>query len=252
MPVPDRHESKEKEIFSHFAEHCALPIRPGSIVKRKPLKPDILCEIKEEGPLAFEMVELIDEGLAQRTYGQIKLQELLKDTYQSLPVNVRSEVEKRLGNALVHVEFNLGMSSRARESAIPRVFEILQEITPSFVGDFQPQVGSPLHKLVIRITVRRGQFVGPCFDVEAGGFFADPTIYRITQKFKKKYSSSAPIELLAYYELQPVLPESIWLPKLQTFTTQHLRSSGFRRVWVYDIKRNAVKFVYPEVSRANC
>ena len=72
MAAADRHGLREKKIFSLFAEACALPVRPESIEKRNPPEPDILCEIKGEGPVAFEMVELIDQNIAQGTNEQIR------------------------------------------------------------------------------------------------------------------------------------------------------------------------------------
>jgi len=48
---------------------------------------------------------------------------------------------------------------------------------------------------------------------------------------------------LAYDELQPLCPEELWLPQLRTFITQHIGSSRFRQVWVYNIKTKEIKFV---------
>lgn len=243
MAERDRHGVREQKIFSLFADVCVLAIQPDSIEKRRPPQPDILCKIEREGSVAFEMVELIDQGLAQRTHEQIRFQRLFEDAYQSLPVNKRTELEKHFGNALVHVAFHPDISSRVREDAIPLVFCFLQKLCPSFMGNSSPETRSPLHKVVRKITVSRGDFVGPCFDTEAGGPFADHTLERIRQKFEKIYENSFPIELLAYYELQPVLPDDLWLPRLRTFIGQHLGGSRFRRVWVYDIKSKEIKFV---------
>lgn len=243
MADHDRHGSREQKIFLAFAKACGLAIQLDSIEKRQPPEPDILCEIEQEGAVAFEMVELIDQGLAQQTYESIRLQQLLEDTYQNLSTSARTEIERLFQNALVHVTFHAETSSRGRENAIPLILNWLQGFSASFVGSTPPEVQSSLHKVVSEITVSRGDFLGPSFDVDAGGAFAYPTLERISKKFEKKYISSTPVELLAYYELQPIWPEELWLPQLRTFITQHNGSSRFRRVWVYDIKTKEIKFV---------
>ena len=75
MANRDRHGLREKTIFLDFAKTCGLAIQLDSIEKREPPEPDILCQIDWEGAVAFEMVELIYQGLAQQTYGSIRLQQ---------------------------------------------------------------------------------------------------------------------------------------------------------------------------------
>jgi hypothetical protein len=241
MADRDRHGLREQKIFLDFAKACGLAIQLDSIEKRAPPEPDILCQIEREGAVAFEMVELIDQGLAQQTNESIRFQQLLEDSYQYLPTNARTAIEGCFKNALVHVTFHTETSSRERENAIPRILDWLQGFSPSFIGRTHPEERSALHKVVSEITVSRGDFSGPFFDVDAGGAFADPALERIGKKFEKKYVSTTPVELLAYYELQPVLSEELWLPQLRAFITRHIGSSGFRRVWVYDIKSKEVK-----------
>jgi hypothetical protein len=243
MTDRDRHGSRECKIFMRFAEVCGLAVQPDSTVKRQPPEPDILCKIEGEGFVAFEMVELIDPDLAQRTYEQIKLQRLFEEAYQGLPINQRTQLKRYFGDALVHVAFRSNTSSRAREHTMPLVLAWLQELGSSFEGTSSPAAQSSVGKVVRKITISRGDFIGPCFDVEAVGYFADPTLKRIRQKFTKVYNSSFPVELLAYYELQPVFPEARWVPQLHTFITQHLGDSQFRRVWVYNLQRSEIKYV---------
>ena len=251
MTDRDRHGLRERKIFLRFAEVCGLAVQPDSIEKRKSPEPDILCTIEGEGPVAFEMVEVIDFGLAQRTYGQIKCQRLFEDTYQSLPVDQHTQLEKHFGDALVHVAFRSHISSRRQEASVPLVLSWLQELEPSFEGTASLAAQSAVGKVVRKITVSRGDFIGPCFDIEAAGPFAEPSLERIRQKFAKKYHSNFPVELLAYYELQPVLPDTRWIPQLHAFITQHLGASQFRRVWVYDSQSNQIKRVWGSQSCGN-
>lgn len=169
------------------------------------------------------------------------VQQSIEANYQNLPTSARTAIEERFKNALVHVTFHTQTSSRGRENAMPLLLAWLQRFSPSFVGSIHPEEQSPLHTVVSETAVSRGDFSGPFFDVDAGGAFADPALERISKKFEKKYVSSTPVELLTYYELQPVLSEDLWLPQLRAFITQHIGSSGFRQVCIHDIKSKAIK-----------
>jgi hypothetical protein len=58
-------DDREVEIFSRFASASRLSIDPSTIEKREPPEPDILCVHNDEGPLAFELVEICDQNLAK-------------------------------------------------------------------------------------------------------------------------------------------------------------------------------------------
>jgi hypothetical protein len=193
------------------------------------------------------MVELIDTDLATGTLGGLKLKRLIDEGVEKLSSKEKGEMKRRLGKALVHVAFNPQASFRTRRDVIPEILTSLRRINPTFVGNFllKPKLGSVA--CVKRITIRRGSFVGPCFDVEAAGFFADPTVEKIQEKFSKTYKTSSAVELLAYYELQPVLKKSLWLPQVRDFVRKNLKHSPFRRVWILDIPNQTVKFVYPKL-----
>jgi len=77
------------------------------------------------------------------------------------------------------------------------------------------------------ITISRGDFEGPEFDVEAVGSIGDPTLERIRAKWLKSYATQYPIELLAYYELQPEAPKALWLPSLHSFVRNNWNAGPF-------------------------
>ena len=233
---------RELEIFSLFVEACPLAIRSDSIEKRQPCEPDILCETSE-GSVAFEMGQSIDEGFARQVADIKKLQTQLKDAFQNLPTDARSDLENRLGDAVIRVVFHQQTSKPKRESAIPQILEWLRQISPSCAGIIQPE--SDLSKEVKHaIIVRNNLIRKPEFEIDASGWLADQTLNLIDKKFGKNYNSSVPIELLIYYQLPPVLPERLW-PKLRGFLEQRLQNSRFRRVWVFDAKEKTILFVYP-------
>lgn len=54
----------ERAVFREFAQAARVRVVPNSIQSRPPPEPDILCEIGGVGPVAFELVQLVDQDLA--------------------------------------------------------------------------------------------------------------------------------------------------------------------------------------------
>jgi len=242
----DRHGQRELTIFVKFAKICPLDIVPRSIERRHPPEPDILCKVNGKSPTAFEMVELIDTDLATRILGGLKLKRLIEDGLEKLSSKEKREIKRRLSNALVHVAFNPQASFRTRRDIIPEILKSLTKISRTFVGNLRLNTTIEPVPCVKRTTIRRGSFIGPCFDVEAAGSFADPTVEKVQGKFSKTYKTSNAVELLAYYELQPVLKDSFWLPQLRDFVRKNLKNSPFRRVWIFDLPNQTIRYVYPK------
>ena len=57
---------RERCVFQTFIRTGKLPIVPESVESRPPREPDILCFDAEEGHIAFELVEICEEGLARK------------------------------------------------------------------------------------------------------------------------------------------------------------------------------------------
>ncbi len=233
----------ELEISRRFAGVCPLGIIPEPIEKREPREPDILCKIRAEGPVAFEMVEIIDQDVAKRYNDMLDLSRQLTEKYEGLPHPAHARLSATLGNALVHVCFSHDASMVARRRAVPAILQFLATVAPEFFGECNRPVAG-----VDSIRIARGRFNGPCFDVDAGGSVGDPTIARLREKFGKTYETKTAIELLVHYELNPMFPDAVWLPGVRNLAATELNASPFRRVWIYDVGYNAVKFVYPEPS----
>ena len=52
-------------IFTDFVKAAGLPIDVTSIEKRMPQEPDLRCLHRDEGPIAYELVEICDPNLAE-------------------------------------------------------------------------------------------------------------------------------------------------------------------------------------------
>lgn len=65
MDTEDTKGIREIEVFTRFAKAATQPIDLGTIEKRKPPQPDILCTHRDDGPVAFELAEMCDTHLAE-------------------------------------------------------------------------------------------------------------------------------------------------------------------------------------------
>ena len=240
--MADRHGPREVQIFRRFARAAGLVFGEGSVEKRSPPEPDILCLSDGGEPLAFELVELIDQNYALRTWSQLKLKSKFEKAYETLEPSRKARVAERMGNALINVVFDQGATFRAKEDAVDQVFEVMASVDATFEGKLRRRERAGLPAAVGSIRVSRLDSPGPFFDVEAVGSLGDPTVETIRGKWAKAYQTLHPIELLAYYELQPELPEAFWRQQLEAFLDVTGSSSPFRRVWVYDCGADAVRF----------
>ncbi len=57
--------SHEIQVFLEFLQKSGLPIERDSVENRTPPEPDILCRHKQQGFIAFELVELCDGEIAR-------------------------------------------------------------------------------------------------------------------------------------------------------------------------------------------
>ena len=144
---------------------------------------------------------------------------------------VSKETGSDLGDASIQV----------RRAAIPTVLEAFKSVPTAFEGAMDLGIG-----LVEKVRVARGDFVGPSFDIDAGGAVGDPTIDQIRGKFQKQYDVDLPLELVAHYELHPMFPDEVWVPRVRAFVSGALAKSPFERVWIFDGARGSIRFVYPD------
>lgn len=227
-------DADELRIFRLFVEASGLAVNLETIQKRQPPEPDIQCEIRELGCTSFELVE-IDPQLARAFGNQLRLQSELSDAAETHGLSGFSD-------ALIYVRFLNTSGSAQRNNAIPLILAMLQQLTPGFQGTVTIQDDSTLSAAVRSVRITRGDFVGPCFQVDGATFISDPVIERIQGKFSKRYDAGNRLELLAFYELQPTQRAEMRLPEVEAFVRNNLHSSQFSRVWILDAGRRAVLF----------
>ena len=83
------------------------------------------------------------------------------------------------------------------------------------------------------VKIQRGHRRRYLFDVDAASHYDPVPLDAIEKKFDHIYESSAPIELLAYFDVLGAPPQSQLRP-LYSLIEERLPSSCFSRVWVFD------------------
>jgi hypothetical protein len=240
---------EERELFVHFAGIAAFGIDLSTIQSCRPPHPDIGC-VAQGSPCAFELVELIDPEETRRVRRQIDAQSALLDACNALPKLQKRALRRRAGNAMLSITFVESASSLARKKVIPLVIECLTKIEPNFIGSVPSE--SWWGGVIQRMRLSRSQLIGPVFSVVSAGFYRNPMIIRVAEKFAKSYQSEAPIELLAYHHVhRPPLPRHLWEGPLEAYLRLNLHASRFRRVWVFDDHNRRVDLVYPPLSGPN-
>lgn len=234
--MSDRQDADELRIFRLFVEAAGLDVAPGSIQKQRPPKPDIQCEVGENGPICFELVEVIDSDLARAVGNQVTLQQRLSEAAE------RQEL-RGFSNGLSYVRFADAATSSQRKRMITPLFALLEKLPDGFEGEVPLDEGSMLGPTVRSLRVSRGGFVGPCFQVDGTTFISDPLVERIGGKFSKTYETLDRLDLLAFYDFHPTQLAKFQLQAVEAFVRENVSSSQFSRVWVFDAGNRAV--LYP-------
>lgn len=240
---------KEVRIFKMFAKLTpySIPIRLSSITKKEPPEPDISCNLSDGTAIAFELVECIDNSMAGPIYDSLRLKKVFENMLERLPNGKKERFKVKFKNASICVAFVKGISVNKKKSAISTIFDYLLTLENTAEGKFNLRSSRHLKDAVRWVSITRGGFVGPLFDVEAVTSFVDSVKVRIRDKFRKEYKTKSKTELLVYYELQPEIPGDDWLPSVEKFVENNIKTSVFQRVWIYSIPQNKIICVYPAV-----
>lgn len=231
---------------------CPLRIVPqpiDKIDKRKPPEPDILCETETEGEIAFELTQLVDKDYSQSLSDNLTIRKAFDSEIERLGSAKNERFNSLYKGASIKADFHPKTSCAVCTGTIPKLVDFLLERPQSIRGFVE--LPAPLRKVICELHICRDSADDPAglflFNLANGCEVSDPTRDQISKKFKRdKYTSSVPVELLAYYEIQPVFPNAFWLCPLKKYVHNNLQSSPFRRVWIFDWKTKAILFEFPE------
>ncbi len=137
-----------------------------SIWQEDPPKPDISCDLLDGTPMAFELVECMDESIARATYDALDLPKVFKDKLKNLPQEKKERLNEKLGNASILVSFAREISINKRKSSIPAILDCLLTSEQTKGGKLDlgscPSVRGVLNWILLK---RRRGIIGPVFTV---------------------------------------------------------------------------------------
>lgn len=237
-------QEEEKEIVERFLGVASIPYQKDGVQCLNPPHPDVLCTLIDGSKLAFELTEVIDPRQARNVNFGIDVKQEMYEYFQSMNHQRPYQINNLFGNADLFFRFDDGTTMHRFRKLLPKLFEVLLNLTDDVVGDIDQ---SALPAGVKRITVARGSFVGPMFNASGLALYiANTTIDRIKDKFAREYECDCPTELLVHSRMHALQPDILWLGDVQELVTKELPKSPFRRVWIFDYVDCSIRYVYPE------
>ena len=121
----DKQSQNELRVFKKFAQICPYSINLGSIEKRNPPEPDILCKLSDEAAIAFEIVECIDRSLARSIVDFFILTKAFYDEVEKLPDEKKHRVKSKFSGISIKILFHKGVSLKKKICLIKPIFDQL-------------------------------------------------------------------------------------------------------------------------------
>ena len=234
--------TKELTIFESFSRAAGLTIR--EFASRPPPEPDILCVTESGESVAFELTEIIDNVYSSTTARMFESRNSLYKHYTNLPSKEREILKLRFWNADISVTFRTDLSKAKQQSQIQSIFDLLLKQPENFTGEI-PNLPTNIKRCIERLSINRGSFIGPCFNVPFVTWVGEPTEERIASKMKKNYEPRGRLELLAYIDGNVMFPDEIWLSNLDKYFSTLDESCQFKKIHVYDHRVKVIRRVWP-------
>ncbi len=256
IPPSETQPERERRVFRFFAvdaaQYAGLPLIAETMTSRDPPEPDILCEIEGHGSVAFELAEILDQASMKIMATMMRARDKLLAFPSMLSAADQLAFQSKFQKKYVKVAFRQDKPQRELEAAIPGLYEWLIQTVPHDVYGYSVPIPRSLQEAIEYVSIL---FPGPpLIDIAFGVSVADATVPAITRKVElKKYSTTAPIDLLVFAHDQPLIEYERWQETVARSVVPLIDSSiargHIRRVWVYSVgerrTNRAIKFVYP-------
>jgi len=236
----------ELEIFGRFMTARGMQAKPALYRKRPDPEPDILFDHPTEGPIAFEVVEIIDENWARVRASTKTLTKAVRTAFESLPEPTRLSLTRKYSDADIGLHFKPGMSRNQRSNKLPGILTelaMLPAVTEGPTLDEHP----PYADVLFNIFVHRAPSIsGPHFHASDVTSVSDETVATIRGKIEKadRYQTTAPMELLAYTDANAAeFPDDVWQSNLKEYFALN-PVVRFRKIWVFNVRTDTVNLVF--------
>jgi hypothetical protein len=228
----------ELTAFHLFVQVAGLSILDGSVQRRHPPEPDILCQLSSGEYVGFEMTEACSPNNIRFAKNAEVLGESLFSAYENMPPEIHAAFRARFAGEAISVTFEpeIGLSKAKR--AIPDILVALLHSSPTSLGLFLdvPHQFPDLLKEV--------RFAGRCFDPDepsfnVAGYFdiSDMTTEAVRRKLLKRYVTSYPIELIVYYGGWAAHHLNDWRKAVPELLLQNGGTLPFQKIWIFEGKK---------------
>jgi hypothetical protein len=245
-------------VFAAFADdaeqYFGFTVLPETISSRQPPEPDILCQVADQGPVAFELVEILEQDAAELTSKMSTLREALLEHQGVLIPEDIEQLTRKFALSRVAIGFDYDKPLRELQAAIPKIYTwLIHVVDGKAPGEaVVPVVPTELRGAVRFVHLQPSPHAE--IDVHFSLSLGNTPFSRVSRKLVcNRYSTDVPIELLAYSHDQPWLSDESWIATAKsTFTPlmdDSIRRGHIRRIWVYNVAERrtarAFKMVYP-------
>lgn len=235
-------EERERVVFAHFGRTAGL-LPHGSFTSRPVPEPDILYTAADGTRLAFELVEIIDRDYKASVGQSSSTQDACHALLDRMPAAEAIAFRTAFSNADIALDFRDGMSVQRRKNALPDIFKFLMQLPPGFTGDVFED-GNPLEPFLSHMYVNRGRFNGPLFIDSSATWVGDPTVDALAGKMLKTYEPLGQLNLLAYIDTNPMLPDEVWLADLDNYLATLDPGCQFAKIFVYDCGTSRIRRIW--------
>lgn len=224
--------AEDQFVVERFVRATGLELVPGSLSKRKPPEPDVLCDVIGLGQRAFELSQVVDERIVLSLVRKSRMERQLLHAWLNLPKVDRDRL--MLLSVLIVPRDNATLARLS--AAVPLIIRRLLLLEEQFTG--LVPLDAELRKAVDRILVSFSEpssLATPDLGVSGATSFGDPLVETIETKLKsKRYEPCAPAELILWYARQPLedLEQSMWPANLVDRIRSLLRESAFEALSV--------------------
>jgi hypothetical protein len=240
-------EEAERRIFEALAPLVGLEIVPDSLCQRLPPAPDIECETKGSGPMAFELLALDAPHTRARLANMYATQEAWDRALAARPEPEKDRLVTECADLYLSVSIEEWAGSRARKKMMALIQDRLLGLPAAYSGElFESELEMPPG--VHSASVSRGPLRnGPRIIAPSAGHCLPPQVDKIREKLiDKTYQTGAPLELFAYAEHDEVDAHIDSLPAMEQCVKAHLPGSKFQRVSIFNLHFRQLVYRFPE------
>ncbi|MBF0502328.1 MAG: hypothetical protein HQM09_19465 [Candidatus Riflebacteria bacterium] len=244
----EQHWLHEERVFIEFLNGNTFLKEVRSFDKGIPPQPDVICKIEDGEKLGFELVRLDESEFLKDISIGFARRRVLKEMTSS-ESEFGEILRQKFPNRFLWLSICRGVQLNRFPKVLGAGLRFLACQDESFVKEMIVPIKDLPELERVEITVLEQSPTH--FDLYPEAIGIDDSIVKIiAKKAGKTYQSDCPVDLLAYYEIQPSMLEQQTIDEIQTVFSE-IDLSRFRRVWLFD-RYSKIKHQFkPTLAKGN-